>query len=183
MSELTARFFQNARQWEEKGSWVFPVELYGQSMAFTVSGFLWPTQLTEFISADELQTIFRIISPHSAQDNVSIFSEQEQLINQLSELYSYRNPIMVKQFLRRNPFLIGLLLKGYAEIQQYFGRDTQVILEVFTDPEAESDQELFALVQTTLSPEEALDNLDNLYQGWWLEALPTAQCKMTIDVE
>ena len=109
--------------------------------------------------------------------------EQQQLIGRLAKLYTFNDYVSVTNFLRGNAFLLDVLLEAYAKIQDHFGLHTNVVLEVFIDPEADNDQELFALIQTDLPLEDALDLLDEFYEKWWLDALPAARCKLTIDVE
>lgn len=115
--------------------------------------------------------------------SADILGPSEEGIELLAVLYQFRDYVMVATFLRENRFLTGLLLEAYERIKEYFGWDTQVALEVFTDPEATSDRELFALVQTAFSPNEALSRLDHLDQDWWLEASSQARCRLNIDVE
>jgi hypothetical protein len=104
-------------------------------------------------------------------------------IRLLERLYIFREPKEVSRFLEDNPFLILLLLEAYGQIERYFGPYPQVFLEVVTDPEAPDDRELFALIYTGLTPDEALDGLDRFDRNWWLDASQTAQGKLCIDVE
>jgi len=104
-------------------------------------------------------------------------------IRLLEKLYIFREPKEVSRFLEDNPFLILLLLEAYGQIERYFGPYPQVFLEVVTDPEAPDDRELFALIHTSLTPDEALDGLDRFDRDWWLDASHTAQGKLCIDVE
>ncbi len=109
--------------------------------------------------------------------------EQEKSIEVLADLYTFRDYVQVANFLRQNPFLIGLLMRAYKEVQRYFGFNVEVALEVFTDPEAETEQELFALIQARLPLQEDIDLLERFNEEWWLDALPAARCKLTIDLE
>lgn len=109
--------------------------------------------------------------------------DQERLVRRLVTLYTFRNYVPVSSFLRENSFLLDVLLMAHEKIQEYFGSHVQVALEVFTDPEAENDQELSALIQARLPLEEDIDRLERFYEEWWLDALSAAQCKLTIDLE
>jgi hypothetical protein len=75
-----------------------------------------------------------------------------------------------------------VLFEAYSKIEEYFQPMLQPVLEVVTDPEEDS-KELFALVRTKLSPDEALRRLERFDQVWWLEASPRAECLLNIDVE
>jgi len=104
-------------------------------------------------------------------------------IRLLERLYIFRETQEVSRFLEDNPFLVLLLLEAYGQIDRYFGPYPRVFLEVVTDPEAPEDRELFALIYTGLTPDEALDRLDHFDRDWWLDASHTAQGKLCIDVE
>lgn len=97
--------------------------------------------------------------------------------------YDFRRPPEVSSFLQAHPFLLPLLVEAHEKVTEYFEPSTKPILEAITDPEAEDSQELFVLIPTHDTPEEALSRLDRLDQEWWLDVLPQARGKMTIDVE
>lgn len=101
----------------------------------------------------------------------------------LRPLYSFRRSDEVAAFLKDHPFLVTLLLEARVQITKYFGSEADVALEVITDPGSVSDRQLFALVRTNLSPDEALIELERLDQEWWLAAMDNAQGHLGIDVE
>ena len=103
--------------------------------------------------------------------------------DRLEEIYTFRRPPEVAEFLGENPFLVPVLFEAYPEIEKYFGRTAPVFLEVVTDPEAADDRELYALIGTRLSPEEALERLGQFDKDWWLRTLDRAQCKLCIHIE
>lgn len=98
-------------------------------------------------------------------------------------LYDFRRPREVSTFLQAHPFLLPLLVEAHRKIAEYFDPSAKSILEVITDLESEGGRELFVLVPTHDTPEEALSRLERLDQEWWLDVLPQARGKMTIDVE
>ena len=104
-------------------------------------------------------------------------------IRLLERLYIFRKPKEVSRFLEDNPFLIQLLLEAYGQIGRHFRPYPQVFLETVTDPETPDDRELFALICTSLTPEEALDVLDRFDRDWWLDKSHTAQGNLCIDIE
>jgi hypothetical protein len=101
----------------------------------------------------------------------------------LERLYTFRRRAEVSQFLEKHPFLVPLLLEAYSEFGNYFGPYPQVFLEVVTDPEAADDRQLFAFISTRLSPDEALDRLEQFDKSWWLSALDRAEGNLCIHVE
>lgn len=80
-------------------------------------------------------------------------------------------------------YLLPLLVEAHKKVAEYFELPAKPILEVISDPESEGDQQLFLLIPTYHAPQQALFRLDQLDQEWWLDVLPQARGKMTIDVE
>lgn len=109
--------------------------------------------------------------------------EPERRIESLADLYSFDDGASVGRFLRENSFLLTLLMEARKKIQEYFGPNVEVELELFTDPEADDVQQLFALIHTSLPLEEEANFLENLYDEWWLDALPAAQGKLVVSAE
>ncbi|GAB4409007.1 MAG: hypothetical protein Kow00106_02340 [Anaerolineae bacterium] len=101
----------------------------------------------------------------------------------IEPLYEFRDHRAVSGFLQAHPFLLPLLVDARRKIAEYFELPAMPILDVISDPESEGDQELFLLIPTYHSPEQVLRYLDRLDQEWWLDVLPQARGKMTIDVE
>lgn len=103
-------------------------------------------------------------------------------IERLRKLYEFKDRMAVEGFLRENPFLFDLLENAHDKIQEYFDFDTPMALDVIREPDAKSSGRLFVLILTTLRPKEALAHLDELDRDWWLDVLPAARGKLTIDI-
>lgn len=103
----------------------------------------------------------------------------------IEPLYDFRRPREVSDFLQAHPFLLPLLAEAHKKIAEHFELPlpAKPILEVITDPDSEGGQELYVLIPTCQPPEQALFHLDRLDQEWWLDVLPQARGRMTIDVE
>lgn len=86
----------------------------------------------------------------------------------LSEIYIFRRPPEVVDFLSNKSSLAPFLAEAYDRIVEYFPSAT-LILEVVTDPE-DNQKELVVFIHTALSPEEAFTSLDALDRTWWLDA-------------
>jgi len=98
--------------------------------------------------------------------------------------YEIRKYNSVVEFVNRNPFLKNILPEVYEKISEYFGPHTGAALELFVPPYSEAEtSELFALIQTNLEVDESVDRLKKLDEEWWIDALPRAQCCLSIDVE
>jgi hypothetical protein len=113
----------------------------------------------------------------------SIVRTFEFEILSLEQLYTFRGRLEVQRFLEEYPVLAPLLLEAYGKIGSYFGPYPEVALEVVTDPEAADDRQLFAFIGTCLSPDEALDRLEQFDKSWWLSALDRAEGNLCIHVE
>lgn len=101
----------------------------------------------------------------------------------LSRLYNIRGESEVFKFLEDKPPLISLVLEAHERIMDYFGRSTELVLEVITDPEATEDYELVIFVRTSLSPYDAFRMLEQLDEEWWLDASEDTNEKLCIHVE
>lgn len=106
----------------------------------------------------------------------------EPTLQSLEQLYTFRRPEEVIEFLQAHPSLVPLLEEAHGKIAEFFG-SFEIVLEVVTDPEAIDDHELFAFIRTTLPPDEALSKLNRLDQEWWLDAADRAEGKLCIHVE
>ena len=96
----------------------------------------------------------------------------DERIASLAALYRFDDPAAVTDFLSRHDFLVDLLIEAREHIRTHFGPDTPTALEVFYDLDDElGEPELVALIETTLSAEEALLHLDRLDEAWWLDAV------------
>ncbi len=116
-------------------------------------------------------------------DTLTKPAHSEPAIKPFERLYAFRKPEEVGQFLEAYPFLTPLLREAHDKIDDYFGPQTAVALEVVTDPEAMDDRELFAFIQTSLPSQEALDRLERLDQDWWLDASDRSEGRLCIHVE
>jgi len=101
----------------------------------------------------------------------------------LARTYQLRGHEQLAAFLRKHPFLLDLLAEAPGQIGQHFGPEVQLALEVFSDPEAEDEEEAFILILTDLPPEQARSRLDQLDEEWWLDASQAAGGLLNIDVE
>lgn len=103
---------------------------------------------------------------------------------ELADLVQFRGRDEVEAYLEEHPELLPLLREARTVIPRNFGPDAPVVSEVFTDPEAEEEHgELYGQIRSPLPPDEPLRRLRQLDDGWWLEALGTADGNLTISVE
>ncbi len=111
------------------------------------------------------------------------YQSPEDLAVGLGLVYKMEDPVAVSLFLREHSFLVNVLLEAFPKLETYFGAGSSVILRVIEEPDAPSEAELFAMVQTTLPPVEALGRLKSFDKEWWLEVSPQADCKLNFSIE
>lgn len=105
----------------------------------------------------------------------------KDLKNDLSEIYTFRRPSEVVDFLRDKRSLVPFLAEAYDRIVEYFPSAT-LILEVVTDPE-DNHKELVIFIQTVLPPEKAFTALEALDRTWWLATSLSIGESLCIHVE
>jgi hypothetical protein len=104
-------------------------------------------------------------------------------LHRLEEMYSFRDATAVRRFLQMHPHVVRVLLDAYPYLLKHFGPDPQVVLEVISDREAESWDQLFAYVCTPLPVNEALARLDKLDQEWFLDQLDRVEDLFNFNLE
>jgi hypothetical protein len=117
----------------------------------------------------------------NGEEMASPFLESDIRMEQVLALYSIEDLKAVESFLEENTFLIPLLFATYLNIVKYFSY-SQVTLDVETDYEYPTHQELAAYVVTNLPVEEALQQLERFDEQWWLNVLDQAQSKFDVDL-
>ena len=88
----------------------------------------------------------------------------------------------IVSFIVEHSFLLSLLLEAYKHIYHIFGRGVKLQLELNRDPEENFD-ELFIVIKSPYSPEEAQERLNKLDQVWFLNMLDKVQGKLNITEE
>ncbi len=104
-------------------------------------------------------------------------------VKNLEKLFTFRNGEAILDFLREHPFLVNLLQEAYAAIEQSFGTNPEVFLEVVADPEVQGLLEMFGYIVSGLPPEEAGKQLQQFDRDWFLKQLPRIKGLLNFDVE
>jgi hypothetical protein len=86
----------------------------------------------------------------------------------------------VRSFVIQRPFLVPLLFEAYQEISLYFG-NASLQLKLITDPEDDS-RRLTVTIMTSLSPDDAVERLQQLDEQWWLDALGRTRGALSISI-
>lgn len=100
----------------------------------------------------------------------------------LNNKYTLKTAADVYDFVGSNPHLLPLLMEAYSRIRNYFPSEI-LLLEVVTDPEEIGYKQLVVYICTDLSPQDAIDKLDQLDDNWWLNVSDASDSKLLIQVE
>lgn len=103
-------------------------------------------------------------------------------IQALEQIYKFRNRDAVRAFLMEDPSATRLLSEAYGRIRKYFP-DSEIFMEVVTDPDFLCEKELVVSIVTDLSPREAIKRLDAFDEDWWLDASDRSRASICIKVE
>ena len=95
--------------------------------------------------------------------------------------YSLKEKTAVIQFIGEHSFLIPLLMEAREKLDVYFP-NSEVSLQVVTDPETEGDYQLLAAVSTSLPAEDAYRRLKEFDRDWWLDELGRSQGLLCISL-
>ncbi|MBP9019704.1 MAG: hypothetical protein KBG04_07805 [Bacteroidales bacterium] len=96
---------------------------------------------------------------------VSVYLSPYKLIDELERVYIYENPQEIKTFLLSNKDLILILKEAPNYIYRVFGR-VPIYLELHSDPE-EDWNELFIIIKSSLSADEAINREKELFDIWF----------------
>lgn len=106
-------------------------------------------------------------------------------VQQLAPLYTLREPIELVQFFRTHLSLVPLLIEVYHKVKLYL-LDAQVFLQFVADSDSDNMEarstngDLVVSIVTQLSPADAVLNLQQFYEQWWLYTADEAQDKEKI---
>jgi hypothetical protein len=126
--------------------------------------------LSEFFF--RLQEIHSNIMQTTASDTAS----------SIEGLYSPKGKTAVARILDEHSFLIPLLMEARERLDVYFP-NSEVSLEVITDPETEGDYQLLAAVSTDLTADDAYRKLKEFDRAWWLDELGRSQSLLCISID
>lgn len=109
----------------------------------------------------------------------------EEIVNELSIIqteFTLRNENVVFDYLIENPFLIPIIYEAKNKIETLFP-SSEIILEVFRDPEETDVQDLFVIIKTDFSMDIAFKKIDTLERTWLFNNQYETNYKLFIDVE
>ena len=100
----------------------------------------------------------------------------------LDRRFETDEPKEVQAYLERHPHLVPLLSDVATALARFFPSEEPLRLQVIDDADTRTEH-LYAIVRTSLPPDEAEERLDRLDEEWWLNAAAMAKGDLTIDVE
>jgi hypothetical protein len=127
------------------------------------------------------------MSPETLVVSPVLLAEKEALDDYAILYQFYKFPegeekTAIVSFIVEHSFLLSLLLEAYKHIYRIFGRGVKLQLELNRDPEENFD-ELFIVIKSSYSAEEAQERLNKLDQVWFLNILNKVQGKLNITEE
>ena len=94
----------------------------------------------------------------------------ETRIAKLEAKYTLRNPGEIKRFLLEHKRVLSVLWDARSIVEEFFGNDVSVDLEVVNDPESYGSKQLFGYINAkSLSPDEAFNRLSAFDDAWFLK--------------
>ena len=104
-------------------------------------------------------------------------------IHRLSDLYKIDSIGEIASYLNDKPHeLYSFLIKTHEILADYFPNQ-EILLEVFRDPEDYYETELFIIIRTSQSAEEALTTLDVFNEKYWFNQKSELVKKVSISVD
>ncbi len=152
-------------------------------ISLLVSRKRWETmQDRQITPSDDAQRRIPLPAVYQSKPNALPSLSSDVFYPKIEKLYLFRKANVVKSFLEEHPFLIPLLQEAHIQIKRYFP-NSDVVLEVVTDPEIPDEKQLVAFIVVEQTAEEASQALDRLDEEWWLDALDRAQDMFHITLE
>lgn len=152
-------------------------ETYNQTF-----GYRWKGEDTlTWGNADEWILIKWLLQRFFAQEqlDISAFAKQEvnlwavvyeARIAKLESIYTFRSPVDVKKFLIDNKRIFSVLWDARPVVEEFFGNNISISLEVVSDPEAANIKQLFGYINVaSFPPEEAFKRFNAFDEVWFLK--------------
>jgi hypothetical protein len=137
--------------------------------------------LDTIMAYPERDATLRLLDSATRQDKPLLAAQQRKdaAFEILSIFYSVRDSVPVKHFLSVHPALKKLLFAAFPRIKEIWGLDAKTELQVFSDPEDDSE----SLVVYILSErQDAYQLLDRFDEEWWLSQAGSSDGLLTFAV-
>ena len=96
----------------------------------------------------------------------------ETRIAKLEAKYTLRNSNEIRMFLIEHKQVLSVLWDARSIVEEFFGNDVSIDLELVNDPESYNSKQLFGYINAkSLSPDEAFERLSAFDEAWFLKQL------------
>jgi hypothetical protein len=100
---------------------------------------------------------------------------------ELLESFRFSDLSEIMLYLIREPELIALLNQSLVAARSAFGETVRLSLELSQTPDVPSG-ELYCMIQTALTAEQAMRALRAFDEQWWIDRVPLAAGKLNFDI-
>jgi hypothetical protein len=104
-------------------------------------------------------------------------------LERIEVLFDVEDAPAVRSYLGKHPYLVPLLIDVHQVVPRYFPNRTRICLQLLTDRDDGDHVDFFAIIETDLSEDKALQALDKFDDEWWLATAVQGSGLLTIDVE
>jgi hypothetical protein len=121
----------------------------------------------------------RIFAQGQAEEKLNALAQQElnlwavvfeARIAKLETKYTFRNSNEVKNFLMNHKRVLSVLWDARPVLEEFFGNNISIALEVVCDPETNNAEQLFGYINAgSFSPDEAFERLNAFDDVWFLK--------------
>ncbi|MGB3479511.1 MAG: hypothetical protein WBB67_10155 [bacterium] len=123
----------------------------------------------------------------SAIKDLSEPFKKYNVVKLLLQNYTFKDDleqIEIIHFIYENWFLVPILEKCPVQARAIFGKNTKLVLELFSDPGDEAESaELFIVIRPDLELDEALNKFDRLLASWFNAVQHKTRGLLNITVE
>ncbi len=103
-------------------------------------------------------------------------------LQELQQLYSFANPVEIRAYLQKHPFLIELLQETQQNIKKYF-EQAKLVLERTAIPDDNSHCKLMLTIHPVEAATDVLARYNELKYSWWVEFSKQVKGNFCLDVE
>jgi len=104
------------------------------------------------------------------------------IMSLLKCMYAIKNAGEVRCILDEHNYLTSLLDDAYENIRKEFPYE-EISLEIYSDPAYPTEKEVLISILTPMSPDEAINRLDRVDDGWWINNLGEPYINTCLKIE
>jgi hypothetical protein len=105
------------------------------------------------------------------------------MLSKVESAYQWRNPMRIGQFLRKETYLLPILVDLPVAIASSFGGGVPLAISVVSYGAPFIDDEIDVAVRTRRDVDDARLRMDAFDEAWWLDAMMCARGKMSVSLE